>query len=82
MASQRPSWDGFTGEQRFYLGWAQIWRRSYREANLRQRLVTDPHSPSVQRAAVVRNLDPWYDGFKPKTTGKLYLDPASRVRIW
>ena len=53
-----------TGDQRFYLGWAQVWRRNYREANLRQRLLTDPHSPSEQRVAVVRNLDPWYRGLQ------------------
>ena len=58
-----PVIDGFTGDQRFYLGWAQVWRRKYREANLLQRLLTDPHSPSEQRAAVVRNLDPWYAAF-------------------
>ena len=45
-----PVIDGITGDQRFYLGWAQVWRRNYREANLRQRLLTDPHSPSEQRA--------------------------------
>ena len=68
--------DGFTGDQRFYLGWAQVWRRSYREANLRQRLLTDPHSPSEQRTAVVRNLDPWYDAYKPAPASKLYLAPS------
>jgi putative endopeptidase len=77
-----PVIDGFNGEQRFYLGWAQVWRRSYREANLRQRLLTDSHSPSVQRAWVVRNLDPWYSGFAAKPGGKLYLAPEDRVRIW
>jgi len=77
-----PVIDGFTGDQRFYLGWAQVWRRSYREANLRQRLLTDPHSPSAERAAVVRNLDPWYDAFKPAPGEKLYLTPEGRVRIW
>ena len=46
-----PVIDGITGDQRFYLGWAQVWRRNYREANLRQRLLTDPHSPSEQRVA-------------------------------
>ena len=55
--------DGMTGDQRFYLGWAQVWRRNYREANLRQRLLTDPHSPSAQRAEIVRNFDPWYQAF-------------------
>ncbi|MBV9881783.1 MAG: M13 family metallopeptidase [Sphingomonadaceae bacterium] len=73
---------GFTGDQRFYLGWAQVWRRKYREANLLQRLLTDPHSPSEQRAAVVRNLDPWYDAFHPAPGSYLYLAPAQRVRIW
>ncbi|MBV8685193.1 MAG: M13 family metallopeptidase [Alphaproteobacteria bacterium] len=74
--------DGFTGDQRFYLGWAQVWRRNYREANLRQRLLTDPHSPSEQRAAVVRNLDPWYPAFGVQAGQRLYLPPAQRVRIW
>lgn len=74
--------DGFTGDQRFYLGWAQVWRRSYREANLRQRLLTDPHSPSEQRTSVVRNLDPWYSAYKPAPTSRLFLTPEQRVRIW
>ena len=77
-----PVIDGMTGDQRFFLGWAQVWRRNYREANLRQRLITDPHSPSAQRAWVVRNLDKWYDAFQPKPDGKLYLKPEDRVRIW
>lgn len=77
-----PVIDGMTGDQRFFLGWAQVWRRNYREANLRQRLITDPHSPSAQRAWVVRNLDKWYDAFQPKADGKLYLKPEERVRIW
>ncbi len=74
--------DGFTGDQRFYLGWAQVWRRNYREANLRQRLITDPHSPSEQRAAVVRNLDPWYGAFNVQPGQRLYLAPGQRVRMW
>jgi putative endopeptidase len=74
--------DGFSGDQRFYLGWAQVWRRSYRENNLRQRLKTDPHAPSQQRAAVVRNLDPWYAAFAPKAGETLYLAPDGRIRIW
>ena len=77
-----PVIGGFTGDQRFYLGWAQVWRRSYREADLRQRLLTDPHSPSQQRAWIVRNLDPWYGAFDPKPTDKLYLATGQRVRIW
>ena len=77
-----PVIDGFTGDQRFYLGWAQVWRRNYRDANLRNRLLTDPHSPSQQRAWVVRNLDPWYAAYQPKPGEKLYLTPEQRVRIW
>src|SRR6476660_1801103 len=77
-----PVINGTTGDQRFYLGWAQVWRRNYREANLRQRLLTDPHSPSEQRAWVVRNLDPWYSAYNVQPGQKLYLAPQQRVRIW
>ncbi|MEJ7776656.1 MAG: M13-type metalloendopeptidase [Sphingomicrobium sp.] len=77
-----PVIDGTTGDQRFYLGWAQVWRRNYREANLRQRLITDPHSPSEQRVAVVRNLDQWYPAFNVQPGQALYLAPPDRVRIW
>ena len=79
---EAPVIDGYTGDQRFFLGWAQVWRRNYREANLRQRLITDPHSPSAQRVWVVRNLDKWYEAFQPKPDGKLFLSPKERVRIW
>ena len=77
-----PVIDGTTGDQRFYLGWAQVWRRNYREENLRQRLMTDPHSPSEQRVWVVRNFDKWYDAFNVQPGQKLYLAPEQRVRIW
>jgi putative endopeptidase len=77
-----PVIDGMSGDQRFYLGWAQVWRRNYREANLRQRLLTDPHSPSEQRGNIVRNMDHWYDAFRVQPGQKLYLAPADRVRIW
>ncbi|MEO5973299.1 MAG: M13 family metallopeptidase, partial [Sphingomicrobium sp.] len=60
---EAPVIDGMTGDQRFYLGWAQVWRRNYREANLRSRILTDPHSPSAQRVWIVRNFDPWYQAF-------------------
>lgn len=79
---EAPVIEGTTGDQRFYLGWAQVWRRNYREANLRQRLITDPHSPSEQRVAVVRNLDPWYPAFNVQPGQSLYLAPPERVRIW
>ena len=77
-----PTIDGFTGDQRFYLGWSQVWRRNYREAELKKRLITDPHSPSPQRADIVRDMDPWYAAFMPAPTGKLYLAPDARVRVW
>ncbi len=80
--AEPPVIDGTTGDQRFYFGWAQVWRRNYREPNLRQRLLTDPHSPSEQRVAIVRNLDPWYPAFNVQAGQKLYLAPADRVRIW
>ncbi|PZU15089.1 MAG: peptidase M13 [Sphingobium sp.] len=79
---EAPVIDGTTGDQRFYLGWAQVWRRNYREANLRQRLVTDPHAPSQYRTDIVRNFDSWYEAFKPAPTGKIYLAPKDRVKIW
>jgi putative endopeptidase len=77
-----PVRDGFTGDQRFYLGWAQVWRENYREPFLRQILLTNPHSPSPVRAQVVRNLDPWYPAFDVRPGQKLYLTPQQRVRIW
>ena len=77
-----PVLDGKTADQRFYLGWAQVWRRNYREPNLRQRLLTDPHSPSEQRGNIVRNMDPWYQAFGVQPGQKLYIAPADRVRIW
>jgi putative endopeptidase len=79
---EAPVIGGMTGDQRFYLGWAQVWRRNYREANLRQRLLTDPHAPSNARANIVRNMDPWYQAFGVQPGQKLYLSPADRVRIW
>jgi putative endopeptidase len=79
---EAPVINGFTGDQRFYFGWAQVWRRNYREPNLLQRLITDPHSPSEQRTAVVRNFDQWYAAFKAQPGQKLYLPPEQRVRIW
>jgi putative endopeptidase len=59
-----------------------VWRRNYREPNLRQRLLIDPHSPNQYRADIVRNMDPWYQAFGVLPGQKLYLSPANRVRIW
>jgi putative endopeptidase len=77
-----PVIDGTTGDQRFYLGWAQVWRQNIREEAARQRLLTDPHSPNEQRGNVVRNMDPWYSAFGAQPGQKLYLAPSQRVRIW
>ena len=78
-----PVLDGFTGEQRFFLAWAQVWKRKYREAELRQRIVTDPHSPSEFRTnGIVRNMDAWYEAFGVEAGDDLYLPPEARVAIW
>jgi putative endopeptidase len=77
-----PVIDGFTADQRFYLGWAQVWRCEEREAALRNQLLTDPHSPCKVRTDVIRNMDPWYSAFGVRPGQKLYLAPADRVRIW
>jgi predicted metalloendopeptidase len=74
--------DGVTADQRFFYGWAQVWRRLYRDQELANRLVTDPHSPSEFRASVVRNLDSWYEAFKPADKEALFLAPDKRVRMW
>ncbi|NQD36928.1 peptidase M13 [Permianibacter sp. IMCC34836] len=75
--------DGFTGEQRFFMGWAQVWARKYRDEELSQRLVTDPHSPSEFRCnGIVRNLPAFYAAFDVKEGDKLYLKPEERVKIW
>jgi putative endopeptidase len=79
---EAPVIGGLTGDQRFFLGWAQVWRRNYREQNLSQRITTDPHSPSIQRTWVSRTLDPWYKAYQIKQGQKLYLAPKDRVRIW
>ena len=77
-----PVLDGFSGDQRFYLGWAQVWRTKYREPALRQQLLSDPHSPAPDRVYTVRNLDPWYKAFAVAPGGKLYLAPVDRVKVW
>jgi putative endopeptidase len=77
-----PVIDGLTGDQRFFLAFAQSWRTKTRDAALRQQVIGDGHAPGPFRAQTVRNLDPWYDAFQPKPGQKLYLDPKQRVRIW
>jgi len=78
-----PVLDGVTGDQRVFLGWAQVWREKIRDEALRQQLHTDPHSPAWARVnAVVRNVDAWYAAFDVKPGDKLYVAPADRVKIW
>ncbi|WP_224364684.1 M13 family metallopeptidase [Hyalangium versicolor] len=79
---QAPVLDGFTGDQRFFLGFGQVWRNKYREPLLRRLLLTDGHSPTEFRATTVRNLDAWYQAFSVAPGQKLYLTPEQRVRIW
>ncbi len=80
---EAPVIDGLTGDQRFFLSWAQVWRVAMRQDALRQRLMTDPHSPAEFRVnGAVRNIDAWYRAFNVGPGNKLYLPPEKRVRIW
>jgi putative endopeptidase len=79
---EAPVIDGLTGEQRFFLGWAQIWRLKYRERDLRRRLLTNPHAPAAQRVWTVRNMEPWVRAFGLQSGQSLYLEPAARADIW
>ena len=80
---EAPIIDGLTGDQRFFLSWAQVWQRKYREDALIQRLTTDPHSPAEYRVnGVVRNFDEWYEAFDVTPEDALYLPPEERIRIW
>jgi len=75
--------DGLTGDQRFFLAWAQVWRSQQREDNARQRLTTDPHSPEQYRVnGIVRNMDAWYEAFNVTEDNELYLAPEDRISIW
>jgi len=78
-----PMLDGFTGEQRFFLGWAQAWRGKSRDEALRSQLLSDPHSPSEFRTnGVVSNLPEYYAAFNVKEGDKLFRPPDQRVKIW
>jgi putative endopeptidase len=80
---ESPTLDGLTGPQRFFFGWAQVWRTKARDAELQRRLAVDPHSPGEFRCnGVVRNLSEFYEAFGVKEGDKLYLPPDRRVRIW
>jgi len=75
--------DGLSGDQRFFLSWAQVWRTLFREQSLRNQVMTGPHSPPEFRVnGVVRNIDAWYSAFGVKQGDRLYLPDEQRVRIW
>jgi putative endopeptidase len=81
--AEAPVLDGFTGDQRFFLGWAQVWQSKYRDDALKNRIATDPHSPdSVRIIAPLRNVDAWYEAFNVQPGSHYYLTPDERVRIW
>jgi putative endopeptidase len=77
-----PEQDALTGDQQFFLSYAQSWQSKDRDAVLRERLATDGHAPARYRALTVRNVDAWYTAFDVKDTDKLYLAPEARVRVW
>jgi putative endopeptidase len=80
---QAPVIDGFTGAQRVFLGFAQVWRGKYRDEALRLQIETDPHSPSMYRAnGSVRNVPAFYEAFDVSEDDALYLAPEERVKIW
>lgn len=79
---EAPTIDGLTGDQRFFLAFAQAWRAKQRDAALRAQVIGDGHAPARYRALTVRNIDVWYDTFKVQDGEKLYLKPEARVKIW
>ena len=79
---EAPVVQGLSGDQQFFVSFAQSWRNKIREPALRQRIVTDGHAPAEYRADTVRNQDAWYDAFAVKPGEKLYLAPADRVHVW
>jgi len=81
--AQAPVIDGLTGEQRFFLSWAQVWRGKVRAEELRRRIATDPHSPYEFRCnQIISNLDTFYEAFEVKEGDAMWLDRDSRVSIW
>ncbi|HQV32056.1 MAG TPA: M13-type metalloendopeptidase [Calditrichia bacterium] len=78
-----PVIDGLTGEQRFFMGWAQVWRRKYRENEMRRRLLTDPHSPSQYRViGVLANMPEFHRAFEVKAGDPMFIAENERVKIW
>jgi putative endopeptidase len=79
---QAPTAQGLTGDQQFFVSFAQSWRRKAREPAMRNQILTDGHAPARYRASTVRNIDAWYKAFDVKSGEELYLAPADRVRVW
>ena len=80
---QAPVLDGYTGDQRVLLGWAQAWRGKVTDDYVKKQVVSDPHSPRQFRViGPTRNTDVWYDAFKVQPTDKMFVAPEQRVRIW
>ena len=79
---EAPAFQGLSGDQQFFVSFAQSWRAKFREPALRQGIVTDGHAPAEYRADTVRNLDAWYDAFSVRPGQALYLAPKDRVRVW
>ena len=80
---QPPEIDGYTGAQRFFMGWAQSWRGKYRPEEVKRRIATDPHSPDEFRCnQIVANLTEFYDAFAVKQSDKHFMPEGQRVRIW
>jgi len=77
-----PPHAGFTGDQQFFISFAQSWRTKLREPLLRRMVVTDGHAPAMYRAQTVRNIDEWYAAFAAQPGAALYLSPSDRVRVW
>ncbi|MFT3772065.1 MAG: M13 family metallopeptidase [Minicystis sp.] len=79
---EAPTVAGLTGDQQFFISFAQAWRNKFREPALRRRIVTDTHAPPEYRSDTVRNLDAWYAAFDVKPGQKLHLDPKDRARVY
>ena len=82
-AKEAPVIDGFTGDQRFFMAHAQVWRSLEREDDLRNLILTNPHAPPAARGSIPeRNMDAWYAAFDVKEGDKAFIKPEDRVRIW
>ncbi len=80
---EAPVIDGYTGDQRFFMAWAQVWAIKWKEAALSAQIKNGPHSPGEFRAnGIVRNFQPWYDAFNVQPGDAMYIPPEKRVKIW